>query len=148
VSAWHDLLAEYADDLKWSDPATEEAIASAEAALKVQFPPSLKSFLLESNGLDDDSSYTQLVWPAEKIYTENLQMRSDPDLAKRCMTFDSLLFFGSPWIDGICFGFPVSATGRVSEKVFAWYPIEDSRPCISWSLESYLTRWLSGKLSI
>ncbi|MBI1259153.1 MAG: hypothetical protein GC204_16915 [Chloroflexi bacterium] len=148
MSKWHELLANYAADLKWQHPATEEAIASVEAALNMQLPPSLKSFLLESNGLDDDSSYTQLVWPVEKIHTENLQMRSDLDLAQRCMTFDSLLFFGNPWIDGIRFGFPISAAGYVSEKIFAWYPIEDSRPCIEWSLERYLTRWLSGDLKI
>jgi hypothetical protein len=148
VSKWHDLLAEYADDLKWNDPATEEAIASAETALKVQFPPSLRSFLLESNGLYDPDGYFWHIWPVENIITQNLEIRGDPKRAELYMSFESLLFFTTPGVDGIRFAFPISATGKVGEKIYSWEPIEDSRPCIAWSLESYLTRWLSDDLKI
>ncbi|MEP6986928.1 MAG: hypothetical protein ABI970_15085, partial [Chloroflexota bacterium] len=84
-----------------------------------------------------------------KIESENLAIRSDPTRANIYMSFESLLFFAGAGVDGIMFAYPITATGHVvDQRIIVWYPIEDSRPVLAFSLKDYLKRWLTSELKI
>lgn len=149
---WHEVLTEFAPNIGFLSPVDMEALERTEARLNIVLPAALRLLLLESNGLYDTSVEEwrlKVVWSIEEIESENLAIRSDPKRADIYMTFESLLFFAGAGVDGIMFAFPITATGHVVENnVIAWYPIEDSRPVVAFSLKDYLKRWLIGELKI
>jgi hypothetical protein len=132
--------------------ASSSEIKSLEIALDVRLSEELQGLLRETNGVsaEDGSWY---VWPTQQIIAENVAIRQQAsDTANDgigYMPFDNMLFFANAGVDGILFALPIPAgQTQTGWRVFAWYPIEDSRPCIAASLEDYLRRWLTGVLRI
>jgi hypothetical protein len=149
---WRELLLEVTPRVAFFPPAELTELERAERAFGLLLPEELRSLLLESNGLHDvtvDEWPQRVLWSIEEIVEQNLKMRADPDRAETYMRFDSLLFFADAGVDGILFAFQITAANKVKQRnIVAWYPIEDSRPVVAFSLRDYMTRWLSGELRI
>jgi hypothetical protein len=128
----------------FSDPATETAIQAASSALSQQLPKHLVALLRETDGVGGE--YQTWVWNLEEIVTRNSYYRRNPDHVELYMPFEPLLFFADAGADGIPFAFlspPV-----VSDNIFVWDPIEDTRSWCTDNLESWVRGWLGGRLSI
>lgn len=88
-------------------------IADAEVSLNTKFPVSLRSLLLESNGIMDMMAIDGgewfdehwLVWTLERVVEQNLWFRSK--VGKECYPrdFHKVVFFADAGSDGILFGF-------------------------------------------
>lgn len=133
-------------------PATEEAIASAEDVLNTRFPFSLRSLLLESDGVMQmmavkegewfDESWT--VWPIHEIVEQNRWHREH--YADRRLS--RFLFFSSAGADGIMFGFPAADEPQADLDVYAWYPDETDDKLLSNGLERFLIGWRRGDICV
>ncbi len=149
TGTWQDFIQNLTDDCKFFPPVTEEKINEAETSLKVKLPKDLRSLLLETNGIYNTQASIHLVWTLEEILRANLALRTEEFRAKSFMPLDHLLFFANAGVDGIHLAFPIAASGDVKNKdIIAWYPIEDSRPVVAYSLKNYVQSWISGKLRL
>ena len=133
-------------------PATEEVIASAEDVLNTRFPFTLRSLLLESDGVMQmmavkegewfDESWT--VWSVHEIVEQNRWHREH--YADRRLS--RFLFFSSAGTDGIMFGFPAADEPQPDLDVYAWYPDETDDKLLSNGLEQFLTGWRHGDICV
>ena len=89
---WRELIHDFCPEATFSEPASDEAIAAAEAALGVSFPDELTSVLRESDGVADQYG-SDVIWSCEKLVRENHLYRNG-DFDDLYMPFDPLLFFG------------------------------------------------------
>jgi hypothetical protein len=146
---WKDLIESLEINCEFRPPASSADLETAEKALGISLPPSLRGLFIETNGVYSPSIYLDIVWNVGELIRRNQSMREDENLAASYMTFESLLFFADAGVDGILFAFPISATRIVQEQnIIAWYPIEDSRPVLAYGLQDYLKRWLTGNLHV
>jgi hypothetical protein len=146
---WRERIIEWSAECEFNAGISQESLAEAEANLGVRFPDDLAALLKETNGVYYRYAYQQIIWKVEHIVERNLEIRADKKLAENYMTFECLLFFAHAGVDGIQFAFPITANGIVrQDRVIAWYPIEDSRPVVCFSLADYLQRWLQGGLTL
>lgn len=139
---WRDFLRELSPEVTLAEPASAEAIARAEEALGVAFPPALRELLLETDGVAAEYG-TDVLWPVERIVEDNLMFRSTPDFAELYMPFDALLFFGDAG-DGDQFAFPVLAGEVRRPDVFVWDHENDSRSWAAGSLRAFYEQRLGG----
>jgi hypothetical protein len=144
---WKEQLQEWSAVLEFH-PATDEAtLLNAEMQLGHSLTSSLKSLLLETNGVYDKRAYLGLVWSIEEIIRENAKLRH-PSFGDY-KPFDDLLFFGRPGVDGILFATVLTDTGKfIKDSMVAWHPIGDKRVVIAPSLDEFLKGWLTGALAI
>jgi hypothetical protein len=137
-------------------PATTAAnIAAAEAALLASLPDSLRSLLLETNGvmdmmaIDDGDWFESmwLLWRIEEVVEQNRYYRE----ARVGRTFDrdfsDLVFFAGAGTDGILFAFPV-VDGCCDSRVIVWRPIMDELDELAPTLEEFLRGWLTSTISV
>lgn len=117
-------------------PATEEKIAIAEVTLGVTFPPELRAFLLEADGVD--GLYSDPVCSVERIVSMNHEYRTADYLAD-CMPFDDLIFFGDTG-NGDDFAFPITRSEK-SHAVLMRDHEEDSRDEYAGGLADFLIRY-------
>ncbi len=149
TGTWQDFVQNLTDDCEFFPPVTEEQITEAESSLQLKLPRDLRSLLLETNGIYNTKAKIHFVWTLEEIVRANSSLRTEEFRAKSFMPLDHLLFFANVGVDGILLAFPIAASGDVKNKdIIAWYPIEDSRPVVAFSLKNYLQRWISGKLKL
>ena len=149
---WRDLILNLDPTAEFHEGASDDDVVALETTLRVLLTHSLRSLLRESDGVVGENG-PWYVWPATRIVDENnalrLSVSQNEDDGYGYMPFDNLLFFANAGVDGILFALPIPAGQTLAGKrVFAWYPIEDSRPCVAFSLEDYIRRWLTGALSI
>jgi hypothetical protein len=146
---WREFIESLGVPCNFRPPATQEMMVEAEQALHSTLPTDLRSFILESNGLYDEHEYSIIVWSIDEIVKTNLWFRQSEEYARSHMTFQSLLFFANAGVDGVLFGFRITASGEVQNRhLIVWYPLEDSRPVVAFTIEDYLKRWLTGKLTV
>jgi hypothetical protein len=129
---WRDILDEF-ESAELRDPVDPGTLDRIEAALAQSLPQDLRSFLLESNGLEDEYG-TEVIWPAERILGDNLSFRGDEQYKSLYMPFDSLVFFGD---NGGGDQFAYVRTPERNE-VFVWDHETDSRHLVSPGLEVYV----------
>src|SRR5262245_36064830 len=99
-------------------PATVRNIADVEEKLNVALPVSLRSLLLESDGVmamlrieeGDWFENMWLLWSTSEIIQQNLLFRAESTRRTYRRIFDDLVFFAGAGADGILFGFPVMET--------------------------------------
>jgi hypothetical protein len=136
--------------------APEPQIADAEARLDARLPASLRSLLLETNGVMDmmaidvgewfDSGW--LLWTVAEIVQQNLWHRAATEDGTYDRDFRNLVFFADAGADGILFGFPVMEDRICAPRVVVWSPIMDELEEIVPSLENFLKGWLTSTLSV
>ncbi|MGW7279205.1 SMI1/KNR4 family protein [Streptomyces sp. NPDC054844] len=129
---WREIIAEF-PSAESSGPATQASLSRVEAALGLILPDEIRSFLLESNGLLDEYG-TDVIWPAERILSDNVAFRGDEQYRSLYMPFDSLVFFGDSG-GGDQFAFVCQPPRR---EVFVWDHETDGRNLVSPGLESYV----------
>lgn len=140
---WRELIESLEADAAFTEGVTEAVISDAEASLGGALPDDLRSLLEESNGVSGRYGLG-LVWPIERIVSDNVLFRTNPDFVDLYMPFDPLLFFADAG-NGDQFAF-VWKPRR--DEVFAWDHESDSRHWVAPSLGTYLRWWLSGQLKL
>lgn len=140
---WRERIRALSDRATFSDAADEASFEWAEQALGTPLPSVLTHLLAESNGVWGEYDLG-LVWPLERIVSDNLLFRSSPRFRDLYMPFDPLLFFADAG-NGDQFAF-VRAPQR--DDIFVWDHETDSRTWVAGNLDQYLQWWLDGTLEI
>mgnify|MGYP001382772450 FL=1 len=134
---------------------TAANIAAAEAALSASLPDSLRSVLLETNGVMDMMAIDGgdwfesmwLLWKVEEIVEQNRYYRAAGVEGTYERDFASLVFFAGAGTDGILFAFPVE-DGNCALRVMVWHPIMDELDELASCLEDFLRGWLTSTISV
>lgn len=134
---WQKLLSNIGKHCKLNPPLSEHAIANTLNTFGAPLNDSLKSFLLETDGLYDPKPYLWLVWNVRDLAAYNNEMRTNNPYATSGKTFEDIFFISNAGVDGILFGFPI-VDGSMQEKVVAFYPTEGERVDRAENLEEYL----------
>ncbi|MFF7931411.1 MULTISPECIES: SMI1/KNR4 family protein [unclassified Streptomyces] len=129
---WREITLDFSN-VELHDPASEGALLLIEERFGQPLPPSLRSLLAETDGINAEYG-VEIVWSAERILAENTSLRNDDQLRNLYMPFDPLLFFGDNG-GGDQFAF-VRTPER--DDVFVWDHETDGRNWIAPSLESFL----------
>jgi SMI1-KNR4 cell-wall len=74
-------------------------------------------------------------------------MRTSAALRESYMPFENLLFFADAG-NGDQFAYPIIQGASLRSDIFAWDHENDSRTWVAASLQRYIERWLTGKLSL
>ena len=135
--------------------ASAATIADAEAVLNAALPASLRSLLLESNGVMDMMAIDEgdwfesmwLFWKIEEVVEQNRQYRAASEEEKYERDFSSLVFFADAGADGIRFAFRVE-DGVCAPWIVVWHPIMDELDELAPSLEAFLRGWLTSTISV
>jgi len=141
---------------KFYPAASAEEIADGELRLDVRLPASIRSLLLETNGvmelmaIDGGDWFTSewLLWAVCEVIEQNLLYRTDYVKGKHERDFGKLVFFANAGCDGILFGFPVMEDGVCAPRVVVWHPIMDELDELAPSLEDFLRGWLTGTITV
>ncbi len=136
--------------------AAAEHLSKMEADLKAGFPESLRSLLLETDGVMDKISIhggeyfdnMWLIWAIEEIVEQNFFFRKQTVEGIYDRDFTKLVFFAGAGVDGILFGFPVLEGRICGPEVMVWYPISDTSNYLAPTLQDFLRGWLMGTLSV
>ncbi|MFD6494480.1 SMI1/KNR4 family protein [Streptomyces sp. NPDC060188] len=135
---WREIVSEF-ESAELRSGVDAGVLDRIEVELSQPVPRDLRSFLLESNGLEDEYG-TDIVWSAERILDDNRSFRGDEQYRSLYMAFDPLLFFGDNG-GGDQFAY-VRSPER--EGVFVWDHETDSRSLVSPGLESYVRSALAS----
>lgn len=135
--------------------ASAATIADAQTALNAALPDSLRSLLLETNGVMDmmsidggdwfDSMW--LLWRIDEVVEQNRYYRAAGVRETYDRGFGDLVFFAGAGSDGILFAFPVE-DGICAPRVAVWNPIMDELDELAPSLEDFLRGWLTSTISV
>jgi hypothetical protein len=141
---------------KFYPGASLEDIANVEACLGATLPVSLRTLLLESNGvlkmmaIDGGEWFESmwLLWTTAEIVERNRFYRAAAENGTYDRDFRNLAFFADAGADGILFGFSVMEGRNCAPAVVVWSPIMDELEECAPSLEDFLRGWLAGTISI
>ncbi|MFJ2832704.1 SMI1/KNR4 family protein [Streptomyces sp. NPDC087263] len=89
---WREIVNEFTSAAP-QFPVEPGVLDRIEVALGQRLPQDLHLFLLESNGMEGKYG-TGVIWPAERILSDNLSFRENDQYRSLYMPFDSLIFFG------------------------------------------------------
>lgn len=137
---WRELVERLAPGCEFSPPATPAQLAAAERSLGVSFPDDLRELLSETNGVVGPAGFG-LVWPVERVASDNTAFRSNADFRELYMPFDPLLFFADQG-GGDQFAFRILAGAIRAPDVYEWLHENDSRQWFAGDLRDYLARAL------
>lgn len=124
------------------EPATVEAIQTAEAQLGAPLPRELRELLSETDGVVGEYGL-DLVWSADRIGKDNARFRSDPNFSDLYLPFEGLVFFSDA---GNGDQFAISLRG--ARDVFVWNHEDDSRMWVAPTVLDFLRRWMTGELTV
>ena len=107
---WKEHIEAISAHATFFEPAEEQALFAAETQLGTRFPQLLRELLAESNGVRGEYDLA-LIWPVERIVTDNQSFRESESFRTLDMPFEGLLFFADAG-NGDHFAFAV-AGGQV-----------------------------------
>jgi len=139
---WTQLIRQFNKDYKIHPPLSEEWVDKGLADLSVTLNYSLKSFLLETDGLYDVRQFLWMVWNVRDLSAYNLAMRNDEKFADMGYSFADIIFIANAGVDGILFGFPV-VDGLMQEGIVRWHPKTNKRTQVADNLQTYLENWIN-----
>jgi cell wall assembly regulator SMI1 len=141
---------------KFYPAASAGEIADAEVRLNARFPASIRSLLVETNGVMDmmaidggqwfDSMW--LLWTVAEIVEQNGFYRAATEDGTHARDFRKLVFFAGAGCDDILFGFPVLENRVCAPRVVVWHPIMDELDELAPSLEEFLRGWLTSTICV
>ncbi|MER5668997.1 SMI1/KNR4 family protein [Streptomyces mirabilis] len=140
---WTELVTALPGPTAFQPAASEVSLRRCATVLRHPLPEDLAALLRESNGIEGEYG-AGLIWPAERIASENLTMREDAELATLYMPFDPLLFFADAGNGDL---FALLPTIRRPD-VFVWNHEDDSRTWVAPNLAKYLEWWLTGRITL
>jgi hypothetical protein len=135
--------------------ASAASIADAEVALNSAMPASLRSLLIDSNGVTDMMAIDGgdwfesmwLMWKIEEVVEQNRFYRAANEEGTYERDFSDLVFFAGAGTDGILFAFPV-VNAVCESRIVVWHPIMDELNDLAPSLEVFLRGWLTSTISV
>ena len=122
---WRNYLQKLSNDCRFNSGVEADAISMAERDLQIQLPSELAEVLSESDGVMGQYGLG-LVWPIERIRSENIAFRGNEQFRELYMPFDNLLFFADAG-NGDQFAFAICAAAVRRPDIFAWNHENDSR---------------------
>ncbi|WP_217575731.1 SMI1/KNR4 family protein [Streptomyces sp. GbtcB7] len=140
---WTELVTALSGPTAFQPAASEASLRRCATVLRHPLPEDLAALLRESNGIEGEYG-AGLIWPAERIVSENLTMRGDAELATLYMPFDPLLFFADAGNGDL---FALLPTIRRPD-VFVWNHEDDSRTWVAPNLAKYLEWWLTRRITL
>lgn len=142
---WRALIASLYPEHSFLPGASAHEIQAVEDALDCDLPADLRELLAESNGVQGEYGLG-LVWPASRMVTDNLALRSE-SAGHLYMPLDHLIFFADAG-NGDQFAFAIADGSRQTrDDVFAWNPIDDGRVWVAPDLRRYLEWWSDGRIT-
>lgn len=142
---WREMISELSKDCKFHPPLSEEWIDKGLADLRVTLNDSLKSFLLETDGLYDYRQFLWVVWNVRDLLAYNLEMRNGQEFAKKGYMFEDLFFIANYGTNGILFALRI-VNNKLQDDIIAWFPETNERITVANGLNSYLERWIKKDL--
>lgn len=135
--------------------ASSASVVDAETALNASLPVSIRSLLLDTNGVMDMMAIDGgewiesmwLLWTIAEVVEQNRFYRAATVEGTYERDFRSLVFFAGAGADGILFAFPVE-DGICAPRVVVWHPIMDELDELAPSLEDFLRGWLTSTISV
>ena len=122
---WIELIRSHCKPCEFSAPADTNDIKIIEVKLNISLHTSLKSVLLESNGIVGEYGLG-LLWTSNRIKSENLNFRTHEGFKELYMPFDNLLFFADAE-NGDQFAYPTQNSQINNNNIFVWNHEDDSR---------------------
>ncbi|MBU0975536.1 MAG: SMI1/KNR4 family protein [Patescibacteria group bacterium] len=133
-------------EVKKFDGAGEKDINVLEDKLGVKLPEELRELLKNTDGLEVEK--TRIIRPVKDILEDNERFRSDENILRSFMPFDSLLFFGDSGGAGDLLAYAI-IQGEISKTgVYVWDHENDSRTWIAPSIQKLLEWWIDGKIKV
>lgn len=143
---WIEFMKDFSDRCGFVIPAGNPAINDAEKSLGVVFHADLKAALLESNGISAEYGI-RLLWNIDRIKSDNIAFRTNPDFKDLYMPFDNLLFFGDAG-NGNQFAYSIQ-NGRIrNNDIFVWNHENDSRTWTAPDLKTFFEWCLTHKIEV
>ncbi|MGW3097372.1 SMI1/KNR4 family protein [Streptomyces sp. NPDC001102] len=140
---WTDVIVALPGTVGFRPPVSESSLIRCATLLGHALPADLVSLLRESDGIEGEYG-DGLVWSAERIASENLDLRGNAELASLYMPFDPLLFFADAG-NGDLF----ALLSRIDRPdVFIWNHEDDSRTWVAPSLAKYLEWRQTGQIEL
>ena len=141
---------------KFYPAASAGDIADAEVHLSATLPASIRSLLLQTNGVMDMMAIDGgewfgsmwLLWTVAEIVGRNRFYRAATEDGTYDSDFRELVFFADAGCDGILFGFPLIDDRACAPRVVVWHPIMDELDELAPSLEDFLRGWLTSTISV
>ncbi|MED0714026.1 SMI1/KNR4 family protein [Bacillus licheniformis] len=142
MALWKHFISRLPLDYTLNRPIETGKLQKAEELLGVSFPDELVSLLKMTNGINDTFG-DHLIWPADRIIEENLDMRCT-DCFK---PFDCLLFIAGAG-NGDLFAYSILNGSIRKNDIYVWNHIDDSRIWVAPSLKSFIKGWIDGTITI
>jgi len=146
----------YTTTPKFYSAASLDEIDDVETRINARFPTSLRSLLLETNGVMEmmmvaggewfDSQW--LIWTVTDIIEQNSRCRGTIEEWNSTHDLRRLVFFAGAGCDGILFGSPVNEDDVCESRVVVWWPMRDEVREVAPSLEDFLSGWLTGRIAV
>jgi hypothetical protein len=141
---WKKLAKGYRREVQFGGSASEARITTAEQTMGLSFPPQLREFWLESDGLIGEYG-DRVIWSVGHVEQENQKFRTMPAFKSLYMPFEHLLFFGDD-CGGNLFAYAIQADGQIHKRdIFCWNHENDSRFWFAGHLEQYLEKRLKAE---
>jgi hypothetical protein len=134
--------------------ASAQEIADVEVRLNASLPASLRSLLLESNGvmgmmsIDGGDWFEEhwLIWTLEEVFERNLWYRDESAKETYQRDFRKVVFFADAGSDGVLFGFPITENQACAPNIVVWCPVEDKLQDLASSVEDFIKKWLTSTI--
>lgn len=111
------------------------ALAQAASALGRELPSDLVALYSEANGVFDETGQWWVIWPLDRLTTENLNRWADGGLPSRFIAFGD---------DGT--GDPFCLEGDAPD-VLCWHPVSGESVHFAPSLSAFWHGWTTGDLT-
>lgn len=143
---WKNYIRTMSEDYQFKDPAARAEIDQVKEELHVELPNKLLELFNETNGVYHELGYA-LIWSTALIIKENLFFRNTEKSNDIYMPFDHLLFFADAG-NGDLFAYTILNGIVQKDDIYVWNHEDDSRKWISPSLEDFIERMITGKISV
>lgn len=137
MTDWQSLITPF-DKASVHQPIDNDDLETLREHAGVPLPNAYEDFLRFSNGL---TVYSDVIWTSDRVMERSEEFATE-DWEDSFMSFRSMFVFGGD-ANGDYFFFP-KLLNDIEERVYVWRHEDDSRIHVSYSLEEFLQKYLSG----
>lgn len=131
---------------------SEDAIGRIEELFNGHLPMSLRSLLLQTDGVKEEIEIEPSNWIIASIVIYSVEEMIDNNVFMRReyadRNVDQYLFFSTAGVDGIQLGSLATMEQRQDALIFAWYPDQTADKRMSDGLLPFLVGWCEGRLTV
>lgn len=131
---------------------SEDAIGRLEELLNCHLPMSLRSLLLQTDGVKEEIELEPGNWIIASIVIYSVEEMIDNNVFMRREYADRdagrYLFSSTAGVDGIQFGSIATIEQRQDTPIFAWYPDQTPDKRMSDGLLPFLMGWCEGRSTV